>query len=155
MKTHRVTLRVNGRHHEVDVKPNWSLLDVLRYHLKLTGTKRGCDEGDCGACTVIMNGRPVNSCLVLAVEANDKEIITIESLAKNGELHPLQKAFIDHHAIQCGFCTPGMIMTGKWLLDENPNPTADEVRRAIAGNVCRCTGYVNIVKAIMSVKKNG
>jgi len=153
MKTHAVALRVNERRYELEVRPNWSLLDVLRYNLKLTGTKRGCDMGDCGACTVIMNGRPVNSCLVLAVEANDKDIFTIESVAKNGELSPLQKAFVDHHAIQCGFCTPGMIMMGKCLLDESPDPTADEVRRAIGGNVCRCTGYVKIVDAIMSVGK--
>jgi len=136
------------------VEPRHTLLKVLRENLGLTGTKKGCDTGDCGACTVLLNGRPVNSCLVLAVEANGAKITTIEGLAKGDELHPIQEAFIQHGAIQCGYCTPGMVLSAKALLDENPHPSELEVKKAIAGNLCRCTGYVKIIRAIMSVSKS-
>ncbi len=146
-----ITLTVNGEEHSLQVKVNHTLLDVLRNDLGLTGTKEGCGEGDCGACTVLLQGKPVNACLVLAVEANGKAITTIEGLARDGELHPLQKAFIEQGAVQCGFCSPGMLLTAKALLDENPTPTEEEIRMGIAGNLCRCTGYVRIVKAIQVV----
>ena len=145
---HNIRLTVNGEAYTVAVEPRESLLDVLRDKLSLTGTKKGCNRGDCGACTIIMDRKPVNSCLVLAVEADGKELLTIEGLADKGQLHPIQEAFIQYGAIQCGYCTPGMIMSAKVLLDENPNPTEEEIRRAIGGNLCRCTGYVKIVDAI-------
>ncbi len=144
-------LKVNGEEYQLKVEPQEILLDVIRDKLNLTGTKRGCDSGDCGACTIIMDGKAVNSCLVLALEADGKEILTIEGLAKKGQLHPLQKAFVEYGAIQCGYCTPGMIMSAKALLDENPDPTEEEISKAIAGNLCRCTGYVKIVQAIKAV----
>ena len=144
--------KVNGEHYEVAVKPNRTLLEVLREDLGLTGTKVGCNQGDCGSCTVLLDGKAVCSCLTLAVEAQGKEIITIEGLASNGQLHPIQQAFIDYFAVQCGYCTPGMIISAKALLDENPDPTEDEVRHALQGNLCRCTGYVKIVEAILAVK---
>jgi aerobic carbon-monoxide dehydrogenase small subunit len=148
-------MMVNGEAYEVAVEPSWMLLDVLRKELGLTGTKKGCDVGDCGACTVIMDGKAVNSCLILCVEADGAQILTVEGLAAQTEgdsaLHPLQKSFLDHGAVQCGFCTPGMLMTAKVLLDENPHPSEDEVRSAMAGNICRCTGYVKIVDAVMAV----
>ncbi|MDO8691041.1 MAG: (2Fe-2S)-binding protein [Dehalococcoidia bacterium] len=147
---HLIKLTVNGQEYEVAVEPNRSLLDVLRDDLELTGTKKGCETGDCGACTVIMDGKPVSSCLVLAVAARDKNILTIEGVAQGGKLHPVQEAFINLGAIQCGYCTPGMILSAKALLEENPHPTEWEVREAIAGNLCRCTGYVKIVKAILA-----
>jgi len=125
-------------------------VEVLRNNLELTGTKQGCGEGACGTCTVLLNGKPVRSCLTLAVEAQGKEIVTIEGLAERGALHPVQKAFIEYGAIQCGFCTPGMILTAKAFLDESPHPTEEEVRRAISGVVCRCTGYAKIVEAILA-----
>lgn len=143
-----VSLRVNGRDYTVTVAPNARLLDVLRDELLLTGTKEGCDIGECGACTVIMDGKAVNSCLVLAASAAGKEITTIEGLEQGGRLHPLQEAFMQHNALQCGFCTPGMIMSAKALLDQNPHPTRAEIKAAIAGNLCRCTGYEQIVDAI-------
>jgi Aerobic-type carbon monoxide dehydrogenase, small subunit CoxS/CutS homologs len=136
-----VALRVNGKTYEVSVKPNETLLDVLREKLGLTGTKKGCDLGDCGACTVLLDGKPVNSCLVLAVDAARGEVLTVEGLAENGELHPLQEAFIKYGAIQCGYCSPGMLMSLKALLDREPHPTRDQVMNAIAGNLCRCGGY--------------
>jgi len=145
-----IRLRVNGEEHDVIVRPNQTLVEVLRENLELTGTKEGCGEGACGACTVLLNGKPVRSCLTLAIEAQGKEIVTIEGLVSDGELHPVQKAFIEHGAIQCGFCTPAMILTTKALLDENPGPTEEEARRAISGVVCRCTGYAKIVEAIMA-----
>ena len=148
-----INLMVNGEKFQVIVEPAESLLDVLRVKLNKTGTKKGCNEGDCGACTVIMNGRPVNACLVLAVEADNASILTIEGLAENAQLHPLQEAFIKYGGLQCGFCTPGMIMIAKALLDRNPNPTEEEIRKAIAGNVCRCTGYVKIVQSIHEAAK--
>jgi len=146
-----VRLKVNGDEYEVLVKPNMTLLELIREELDLTGTKEACDEGQCGACTVIMEGRAVNSCLVPVLEADGKEVITIEGLAKGDELHPLQRAFMDYGAIQCGFCTSGMIMSAKALLDGNPKPTDTEIKEAISGNICRCTGYNMIVEAIKSV----
>jgi aerobic carbon-monoxide dehydrogenase small subunit len=148
-----IRFRVNGDSHELAVLPRESLLDVLRDKLNLTGTKKGCNEGDCGACTVIMDGRPVNSCLVLAVEADGSDIMTVEGLAWGPELHPLQEAFMKFGALQCGFCTPGMLMSAKALLDENPDPSEEEIRYALAGNICRCTGYTKIVQAISEVAR--
>jgi len=144
-------IKVNGQEHKITVEPWQTLLDVLRYDLGLTGAKEGCGDGNCGTCTVLLDGRAVNSCLVFAVEVEGKEITTIEGLSQRGELHPLQQAFIEEGAVQCGFCTPGFILTAKALLDSNPHPTEVEVRRAIAGNLCRCTGYDKIVRAIMRV----
>jgi aerobic carbon-monoxide dehydrogenase small subunit len=152
---HEITVTINGEPQTIVVKPHHTLLKVLRDQLGLTGTKIGCENGECGACTVLMDGEPVNSCLVLAVETNGHRIETVESLSKNGEIHPLQKAFVDHNAIQCGFCTPGMLMTAKGFLDKNPHPSEDEVKEAIVGNLCRCTGYVRIVDAIMDVTRKG
>jgi carbon-monoxide dehydrogenase small subunit len=143
-----IKLRVNGESYEVQVEPKRLLLDVLRDNLGLTGAKKACDFGNCGSCTVLMDGKPVLSCLVLAIEAQDKDILTVEGLAKNGQLHPLQQAFVDHGAIQCGFCTPGMLMSAKALLDENPKPTQAEIKEALSGNLCRCTGYAKIIKAV-------
>lgn len=146
-----VKFQVNGEQKELVTSPTKSLLDVLREDLFLTGTKRGCDSGECGACTVIMNGKAVNACLVLATELDGSKITTIEGLGKGpDELHPLQKAFIEKGAVQCGFCTPGIIMTAKAFLDLNSQPTEDEVRDAISGNLCRCTGYSKIVNAILA-----
>lgn len=149
-----INTTINGEPRELAVDPFRSLLDVLRNEAGLTGTKKGCDVGDCGACTVIMDGELVNSCLVLGVEADGTELLTIEGLARSTEdgleLHPVQENFLRYGAAQCGFCTPGIIMAAKSLLDENPNPTEDEVRFAIAGNICRCTGYVKIVDAILA-----
>ncbi len=150
-----IQLKINGEVHELAVHPHRTLLDVLRDDLDLTGAKKACDTGDCGSCTVIIDGKPVLACLTLAIEAQGKDILTIEGLAKNGELHPLQKAFVAYGAIQCGFCTPGMILSAKALLDENPKPTEEEVKRAIAGNLCRCTGYVKIIEATLAASQGG
>lgn len=139
---------VNGSEYEVIVEPHMLLVDVLRDGLGLIGTKYACGAGDCGACTVLIDGRPAFSCLTLAATAVGKSIVTIEGLAEGGELHPLQQAFVDAGAIQCGFCTPGMILSAKALLDENSEPSRDEIKRALAGNLCRCTGYVKIVEAV-------
>ena len=147
---HPIHLQVNGEPYDLLVEPRHTLLKVLRDELGLTGTKKGCDTGDCGACTVLLDGKPINSCLALAMEADGKEITTIEGLARGNDLHPLQEAFIEAGAIQCGYCTPAMILTAKALLEENPSPSEEEIKRAIAGNLCRCTGYVKIVKAIQS-----
>ncbi|MEJ5375040.1 MAG: (2Fe-2S)-binding protein [bacterium] len=145
----RISFLLNGEVQELEVEDHWSLLHLLREELGLTGTKEGCGSGECGACTVIVNGKAVNSCLYFAVEVDGKEVLTIEGLAApDGTLHPLQKAFVEHGAIQCGFCTPGMIMSAKALLDENPSPTQEEIRHALAGNLCRCTGYIQIFRAI-------
>lgn len=150
MEKRLIQLTVNGEQYDVVARPNRTLVEVLRDDLELTGTKVGCGEGACGACTVLIAGKPVRSCLTLAVEAQGKEIETIEGLASGGQLHPVQKAFIELGAIQCGFCTPAMIMTSKAFLDVNPHPTEEEVRQAISGVVCRCTGYAKIVDAIMA-----
>jgi carbon-monoxide dehydrogenase small subunit len=149
-----IKLTVNGDVYELLVEPNEILVDVIRDKLDLTGTKKGCGTGDCGGCTVIIDGKSMNSCLMLAMEADGKGILTIEGLAKNGELHPIQKAFINEGAIQCGYCTPGMVLSAKALLDENPHPTEEEVKFGIAGNLCRCTGYVKIIKAIQAASKS-
>ena len=155
MERRLIRLRVNGEEHDVVVSPNETLVEVLRERLELTGTKMGCGEGACGTCTVLLDGKPVRSCLTLAVEVQDKDIVTIEGLAEGGELHPVQKAFIEHGAIQCGFCSPAMILTSKALLEENPHPTEEEVRSAISGQVCRCTGYAKIVEAILAAADSG
>lgn len=144
-------LTVNGQPYELYVKPKTLLVEVLRNELGLTGTKRGCESSSCGICTVILNGMAVKSCSILALQAEGAEITTVEGLAKGEKLHPLQKAFLDHGAYQCGFCTPGMLASAKALLDENPQPTEIEIREAIDGNVCRCTGYNSIVRAIKAV----
>lgn len=148
-----IILNVNGEEYEVLTEPHWTLLHVLREQLGLTGTKCGCDSGDCGACTVNINGRPALSCLTLAIECPGKEILTIEGLAKDGKLHPLQESFVKYGAVQCGFCIPGMIMSAKTLYDKKAAPTADEVKRTIAGNLCRCTGYIKIIEAIVNAHK--
>ncbi|MBT8363165.1 MAG: (2Fe-2S)-binding protein [Deltaproteobacteria bacterium] len=150
-----IELNINGDTHELLVAPNHTLLEVLREKLGLMGTKRGCDLGACGACTVLIDGQAYLSCLMLAVDAMGKEIITIEGLAAGGDLHPLQNAFIAQGALQCGFCTPGMILTAEAILNEEENPTEDEIKKKMAGNLCRCTGYKKIVEAVMSVKEQG
>ncbi len=146
--TMHVAVTVNGRRHEADVEPRRLLVHMLREDFGLTGTHVGCDSSTCGACTISVDGRSAKSCTMLAVQADGCEITTIEGMEQGGSLHPLQQAFWDQHGLQCGFCTPGMIMQASWLLKENPDPTEDEIRHGIAGNLCRCTGYVNIVKAI-------
>lgn len=148
-----ITLHVNGRFHSVVVEPDELLVDVLRDRLRLTGTKKGCGTGDCGSCTVLLNGNPVNSCLILAVSAEGKSILTIEGLGDTNHLHLLQQSFIDHGAIQCGYCSPGFLLTAKALLDQNPDPNETEIRFAIAGNLCRCTGYAAIIRAILAAAK--
>jgi len=155
MKKTALTLNVNRETYDVVSYPNRTLLEVLRDDLHLTGTKEGCGEGVCGSCTVLVNGMPVRSCLTLAVAVQGKEITTIEGLSAGEKLHPVQEAFVNHHAIQCGFCSPGMILTAYALLKENPRPTEAEIRRAISGNVCRCTGYAKIVEAIKSLAEEG
>jgi len=154
-KLHVVRLIVNGEEHAALVKANTTLLDLLREELDRTGTKKGCELGDCGACTVLMDGRPVTSCLVLAVEADGRSVTTIEGVEQAGKLDRLQEEFINQAAVQCGYCSPGMILSGKALLMRNPHPTEREVREAIAGNLCRCTGYVRIVKAILAAAEAG
>ncbi|MDI6755429.1 MAG: (2Fe-2S)-binding protein [Thermodesulfobacteriota bacterium] len=147
----KVHLRVNGSAYEVEIEPRRTLLELIRDDLELNGTKEGCGLGECGTCTVLLDGRPIKSCITLAVQADGREVTTIEGIeGDDGTLHPIQQAFIDHGAIQCGFCTPGMVLSAKGLLDENPRPTELEVREAIAGNLCRCTGYQKIVEAILS-----
>jgi carbon-monoxide dehydrogenase small subunit len=146
-----VTLKVNGEIYDLMIAPYRTLLDVLREQIKLTGSKKGCDVGDCGACTVLLDGKPVNACLVLAATAQDREILTIEGLAQNGKLHPLQEAFVKEGAVQCGFCTPGILMSLKALLDRSPTPTLEEIKIAMAGNLCRCTGYSKMFKAVESL----
>ena len=143
-----ITLTVNGERYEVAVEPRQSLLQVLREELHLTGTKEGCSEGECGACTVFLDGQTVDSCLIFGVEANGRDVVTIEGLAQGDQLHPIQKAFAEYGGVQCGFCTPGMILASKALLEQHPDPTEAEIRSGIAGNLCRCTGYVKIVEAI-------
>jgi len=149
MTTQILTMTLNGEELTVQVEPSTLLVEVLRDQLELTGTKVACGEGECGACTVLLDGQPVNSCLVPALKAQGREVITVEGLAPLGDLHPLQKAFVEQGAVQCGYCTPGMLMSAKALLDHNPSSTEDEVRLAISGNLCRCTGYAKIVEAIL------
>ncbi len=148
-----VRFKVNGEDYNVLVEPQQTLLEVLREKINLTGSKKGCDDGKCGACTVLLNGRAVRACLTLAVNAKDKEVTTIEGLSRNGELHALQKSFLEHGAIQCGFCSPGMIMAAKAFLDRNTKPNEAEIKEALAGNICRCTGYVKIVEAIKAASE--
>ena len=148
-----IKLKVNKETMEIAVDPHRTLLEVIREQLNLTGTHKGCDEGECGACTVLMNGKPVTSCLILAVEAEGKEITTIEGLAEGQILHPLQESFVNHGGIQCGFCTPGMILTAKAFLDENSDPTPEEVKKALSGNLCRCTGYTQIIESVLDAAK--
>lgn len=143
-----VKLKVNGETYELAIAPYRTLVDVLREEIHLTGTKKGCDVGDCGACTVLLDGKPVNACLILAATVQEAEITTIEGLAQNGKLHPLQEAFIKEGAVQCGFCVPGILMSLKALWDSNPNPTLEEAKTAMAGNLCRCTGYTKMFKAV-------
>jgi aerobic carbon-monoxide dehydrogenase small subunit len=145
-----IELSVNGQQVQVSVGGSETLLDCLRNQVGLTGTKKGCDQGDCGACTVLVDGIPVNACLVLAFEASGKEVTTIEGLAQKNGLHPIQEAFISHNAVQCGFCTPGMILTAAALLKENPHPSEKEIRHYLQGNLCRCTGYSKIVQAVQA-----
>jgi carbon-monoxide dehydrogenase small subunit len=147
-----IELNINGDNYEVLVSPNNTLLEVLRENLGLMGTKRGCDLGACGACTVLIDGEAVLSCLMLALDAVGKKITTIEGLSETGELHPLQQAFVDQGALQCGFCTPGMILTAQAILQENPRPTEETIKKKMAGNLCRCTGYKKVVEAVMSVR---
>lgn len=149
MKRVPIKLKVNGLDFVFDSVPeNKTLLSLIRDDIGLTGTKEGCAEGDCGACTVLLNGKPVNSCIILAVEVDGGEILTIEGLSRDGKLHPIQQAFVDEGAVQCGFCTPGMIMSTYGLLQENPSPTDEDIKRGLAGNLCRCTGYVRIANAV-------
>lgn len=153
MAEHQISFVLNGRNVEVAVKPNSTLLDVLRYKLKLTGTKKGCGRGECGACTVLLDGKAVCSCLILAPTVSNREVVTIEGLGKPGNLHPLQEAFIEHSAVHCGFCTPGMLLSAKALLEEKPDPTEEDIRRNISGNLCRCTGYIPIIEAVLDAAK--
>lgn len=153
IKRYLVSIKVNGSEFTKVVKANTLLVNFLREELDMIGTKRGCEMGDCGCCTVMLDGKPVNSCLVLAVEVDGREVTTIEGIADGGELDIVQEKFIEHAAYQCGFCTPGMIISSRALLNENPNPTELEVREAIAGNLCRCTGYVHIVDAVLDAAK--
>ena len=150
-----VKLTVNNELFEVAINLNRTLLEVLREELSLTGTKESCGQGACGSCTVLLDGLPVRSCLLLAVEAEGREITTIEGLSQGEKLHPVQEAFIEHHAIQCGFCSPGMILTATALLEDNPKPTENEIRHALSGNICRCTGYAKIIGAVKSLADSG
>lgn len=148
-----ISFTVNGSRREIEVEPHELLLDVIRDRLGLTGAKRSCDVQVCGACTLLLDGRPISSCTLLAFEARGREILTIEGLAQNGRLHPLQEAFIENGGLQCGFCTPGMILTAKALLDENPEPTEEEIKHFMHGNICRCTGYKKIIESIIAAAK--
>jgi carbon-monoxide dehydrogenase small subunit len=153
MAFHRIMMTVNGEPEQVDIPSNMTLLGMLREKLALTGTKNGCTAGECGACTVLMNGEPVNSCMILAVECNGAEIITVEWLALDGQLHPVQQALIDTGGVQCGYCTPGVLVTARALLDRNPHPSEAEICEALVGNLCRCTGYVRIIQGIQEAAK--
>ena len=150
---HEIVLNVNGENYDVLIKNKWTLADVLRDELGLTGTKKGCDEGECGACTVLLDGKPVRSCLLLAVDVRGRKITTIEGIGRNGNLDPVQEAFIEQGAIQCGFCTPGMILSAKALLNTIPHPDEEQVKTAINGNLCRCTGYVRIIRAVLAASQ--
>jgi len=149
-----ISLTVNNQPYRLSVLPRRTLLEIIREDLGLTGTKEGCGLGECGACTVLMDGQAINSCLVLAAEADGKQITTIEGLAQGDKLHPIQQAFVDHGGLQCGFCTPGMILSAKALLDTNPTPTEEEIKQGIAGNLCRCTGYTKIIESIKAAAEN-
>jgi len=151
---HKIRFKINGENITLEIKSNELLLDLLRNRLGLKGTKKGCGTGECGACTVLVNGEPVNSCILLAIKVDGKEITTIEDIKKEGSLSKLQKAFIKYGALQCGFCGPGMLMSAKALLDRNPNPSKEEIKDALSGNLCRCTGYAKIIEAIQNVNKN-
>ena len=155
MAKHTITLIINGQTEELLVPSNMTLLHVLRDQLGLTGTKNGCEAGECGACTILVDGEPVNSCLALAVELDGREITTIEGLSNNGKLTPLQQAFADLNAVQCGYCTPGMLMAATALLRRNPKPTQEDIQKAMVGNLCRCTGYQRIIDAIMEASRQG
>ena len=155
MANHSITITVNGGRERLDVPSNMTLLQLLREKLALTGTKNGCSAGECGACTILMNGEPVNSCMVLAVEVNGAEIVTVEGLADDGRLTPIQEAFMEHNAVQCGFCTPGVLISAHALLKRNPHPTEDEIKLALVGNLCRCTGYLRIIEAVQTAAENG
>ncbi len=144
----KIRLKINGEEREAEVEPRLLLVHLIRETLGLTGTHIGCDTSNCGACTVLLDGKPIKSCTIFAVQADGREIMTVEGLAKDGELHPIQEGFWQEHGLQCGFCTPGMLMTGYAFLQQNANPSEDEIRQAISGNLCRCTGYVNIVKSV-------
>jgi carbon-monoxide dehydrogenase small subunit len=148
-----IKLTVNGNEYEISIKPNATLLDTIREDLGLTGTKEGCGNGECGACTVIIDGKTANSCITLAVEANGKKITTIEGLSQGEKLHPIQEAFVEVGGLQCGFCTPGMILSSKVLLDANPNPTEEQIRKGLEGNFCRCTGYTKIIESVKAAAK--
>ncbi|MEE8137571.1 MAG: (2Fe-2S)-binding protein [Thermoanaerobaculia bacterium] len=144
----KIRLKVNGEERDAEVEPRLLLVHLIRETLGLTGTHIGCDTSNCGACTVLLDGKPIKSCTIFAVQADGREVLTVEGLAKDGELHPIQEGFWQEHGLQCGFCTPGMLMTGYAFLQQNANPSEDEIRQAISGNLCRCTGYVNIVKSV-------
>jgi aerobic carbon-monoxide dehydrogenase small subunit len=152
MKLVLIKTTINGRAYDLEVRPNLTLLDLLRDELGLTGTKRGCEVGECGACTLLLNGQAVNSCLVLAPQINGQEVLTVEGLANGESLHPLQESFLDHDAVHCGFCTPGMLMSAKELTDHSSDPSEQDIRTAISGNLCRCSGYQQIVDAIKEVE---
>ncbi|MCI0520668.1 MAG: (2Fe-2S)-binding protein [Chloroflexi bacterium] len=153
MGNHRIMVKVNGEYEQVDVPSQMTLLQMLRDKLAMTGTKNGCSAGECGACTVLMDGEAVNSCMVLAVECEGKEIVTVEGLAQDGVLDPVQQTVIDHGGVQCGFCTPGILISARGLLNRNPDPSDDEIREALVGNLCRCTGYLRIIEAVQDAAK--
>jgi carbon-monoxide dehydrogenase small subunit len=155
MAMHPITVTVNGSKERLDVPSNMTLLYMLREKLALTGTKNGCEAGECGACTVLLDGEPVNSCLVLAIEVDGHEVTTVEGLAREGRLSPLQEAFVQHNAVQCGFCTPGMLIAAHALLKRNPHPTGEEIKEALVGNLCRCTGYLRIIGAVQAAADKG
>ena len=155
MAYHSILVTVNGAKERLDVPSNMTLLQMLRDRLALTGVKNGCEAGECGACTVLVDGEPTNSCMVLAVEADGREVVTVEGLARGERLSPLQEAFVEHNAVQCGFCTPGMLVSATALLERNPRPTEEEIKEALVGNLCRCTGYVRIVDAVQSAADKG
>jgi carbon-monoxide dehydrogenase small subunit len=155
MTAHSITVTVNGRREYLTVPSHMTLLQMLREKLALTGTKNGCAAGECGACTVLVDGEPVNSCMMLALEADGCEVITVEGLVEDGQLSPLQQAFVDHNAVQCGFCTPGVLASAHALMKRNPHPSEQEIREALVGNLCRCTGYLRIVQAVQSAAQKG